>query len=95
MNFSKYVEDKKKELRKKNIEEVRQEIKSGWVQKKINNYLLSNPCLFTKEDIEENILNNDIVASFFGKDPSRQNLSEKLCAEVLHLKSFLAMGKIV
>lgn len=93
MNFSKYVEDKKKELRKKNIEEVRQEIKSGWVQKKIDNYLLSNPCLFTKEDIEENILNNDIVASFFCKDPSRQNLSEKLCAEVLHLKKLPGNGK--
>lgn len=93
MNFSKYVEDKKKEIRKNNIQEVRKDIKKSWVQEKINNYLLNNPGLFTKEEIENNIIENDIVASFFCKDPAKQNISEKLCAEVLNLNKLPASGK--
>lgn len=93
MNFSKYVEEEKIKARKNNIIEVRQDIKKTWVQKKIKNYLLNNPGLFTKEEVEENILNNDLVASLFCKDPSEQNISEKLCAKVLKLTKLPSYGK--
>lgn len=62
-------------------------------KKKIENYLQNNPGLFTKEEVEDNILNNDIVASFFCKDPAKQNISEKLCAEILGLTKLPASGK--
>lgn len=93
MNFSDYVENKKREEYKNNIQEVRSNIKANWVQKKINNYLQRFPNLFTKEEVENNILNNDIVASFFCKDPTKQNLSEKLCVEVLNLTKLPGNGK--
>lgn len=93
MDFVKYVEDKKVEARRKNLREVQEQVKEEWVQQKIDNYLKSNPGLFTKEEIENNIQQNPIVASFFCKDPSKQNISENLCAEVLNISKLPANDK--
>lgn len=93
MNFPRYVEKKKKEMRKENIQKARTDIAEAWIQEKIGNYLQNNPGLFTKEEVENNILNNDIVVSFFCKDPAKQNTSEKLCAEILGLTKLPASGK--
>lgn len=48
---------------------------------------------FSKEQIEKEILSNDIVASKFCKDPNKQNLSEKLCREVLKIQQMPPSGK--
>lgn len=93
MNFTAYVEQKKREARLANIEEVRNNIKASWVQEKISNHITAFDGIMTREEIEEAILNNIIVASKFCKDPGKQNISEKLAAEVLGLKKLSASGK--
>lgn len=93
MNFTAYVEQKKKEARLKNIEEVRREIDSSWVREKIINHVRAFNGVMTEEEIREAILNNIIVASKFCKDPGRQNISEKLAEEVLGLKKLPSQGK--
>lgn len=93
MNFTEYVENEKVKARLKNIEEVRRDIDKAWVKEKINNHVAAFNGLITEEEIKEGILNNIIIASKFCKDPGKQNISEKLAAQVLNLEKLPAMGK--
>lgn len=93
MNFTEYVENKKKEKRLENINQIRKEINSNWVQEKINNHISKFSGLITKEEIMKAIKENNIVASFFCKDPSKQNISENLAAEVLNIQKLPSSGK--
>lgn len=92
MNFVEYVELKKKERRKQNIKELREQISEPWVSKKINNHLLKFDGMFTKEEVIKQIEENDLLASFFCKDPSKQNISENLVAELLEIDKLPAGG---
>lgn len=92
MSFKQRVESAKIEKRKQNIEQVRLEITSDWVEKKIEGHLSRFQGLTSKEKLSKEILENDIVASFFAKDPSKQNISEKLAEEELQLPKLPAMG---
>jgi hypothetical protein len=93
MNFSQHVKEEKIKARYNNLQEVRQNIKQPWVTQKINNYIEKWDGLFTYEQIEQEILTNDLVASMFCKDPGKQNISEKLAAEVLKLNRLAQQGK--
>lgn len=93
MNFTEYVETKKKEARIANIEEVRREIDQPWVKEKITNHIAAFDGIMTEEEVREAILTNIVVASKFCKDPGKQNISEKLAAEVLGLKKLPASGR--
>ena len=93
MNFTEYVENEKIKARLRNIEEVREEIEQKWVQDKIANHIAAFNGIMTFEEVKEAILTNDIVASKFCKDPGRQNISEKLAAQVLGLDKLPAAGK--
>lgn len=93
MDFIKYVEEKKKEARLNNIKEIREDIDKTWVKEKVQNYIIAFNGIFTYEEIKTAILENDIVASKFCKDPGKQNISEKLAAEVLKLDKLPASGK--
>lgn len=93
MNFTEYVENKKKEKRLENINQIREEINSNWVQEKINNHISKFNGLITREEVMEAIKKNNIVASFFCKDPSKQNISENLAAKVLNLQKLSSSGK--
>lgn len=93
MNFSLYVEEQKRKARIANIQQVRDEIDKSWVQDKINNHVAAFDGIITAEEIREGILNNGVIASKFCKDPSKQNISEKLAAEVLQLEKLPAAGK--
>ena len=93
MNFSLYVEEEKKKARLKNIEEVRKELNSSWVQTKIKNHIEAFDGLITEEEIKEGILTNVIIASKFCKDPSKQNISERLASEILGLDKLPSQGK--
>lgn len=93
MNFTEYVEQKKKEKRKANIQQVRTEIDKQWVVDKIQNHITAFDGIFTYDEVREAILTCDIVASKFCKDPSKQNISENLAAEVLGLTKLPASGK--
>ena len=82
-NFTIMVEQAKKQARQKNLMYARQQIKQRWMQEKIQNYLIRWNYPMSAQEIEEQILTNDIIASFFAKDPTKQNISEKLIAKYL------------
>jgi hypothetical protein len=80
----KTIEELKAIARKINMEELREEISEKWVDIKINNHLERNPHLaLSNQEIKELILENDLVASFFAKDPSRQNFTEKIISKTI------------
>ena len=93
MNFIKYVEEEKRKIRLKNIEELRKDIDKGWVQEKIRNHVKSFDGIITEQEVKNEILTSLVVASKFCKDPGKQNISEKLAAQVLNLEKLPAMGK--
>lgn len=93
MNFTELVETKKKEARIANIDEVRREIDKPWVQEKIANHVAAFDGVMSAEEVREAILTSIIVASKFCKDPGKQNISEKLAAEVLGLTKLPASGR--
>ena len=93
MDFTAYVEEKKKEARLANIEEVRREIDHPWVREKIENHVAAFNGIMSTEEVREAILTNIIVASKFCKDPGKQNISENLAAQVLGLKKLPSQGK--
>ena len=92
MNFSAYVEEQKRKARIANSQQVRDEINESWVQEKIENHVAAFDGVITADEIREGILNNMIIASKFCKDPGKQNISEKLAAEVLQLDKLPASG---
>lgn len=93
MDFIKFVEEEKKKARLKNIEEVRNDINSSWVEEKINSHIEAFDGIFTVGQIKQAILSDDIVASKFCKDPGRQNITEKLAANCIGLNKLPAQGK--
>lgn len=93
MNFTAYVEQKKIEARLANIEEVRKDIDKTWVKEKIQNHCAAFNGIMTEEQVRQAILNDVVVASKFCKDPGKQNISEKLAAEILGLKKLPSQGK--
>lgn len=93
MDFTKYVEEEKRKARIKNIEEVRKDIDKTWVKEKIENHVAAFNGIISYEEVREGILNNIVIASKFAKDPSKQNISENLAAEILKLKKLPASGK--
>ena len=93
MDFIELVEKRKMEVRKENLKLVREEINNNWVQEKILSYCKRQGDCFSKAEVEKQILDNDIVASFFAKDPSKQNITEKLVEEILKIEKLPAVGK--
>lgn len=93
MDFAKYVEEQKQLRRIQNIQILRQEIEQKWVSEKIYAYIQRFNGMFSYEQVKQEIINNDIVASFFFKDPSKQNLSEILAMQVLNVGKLPSRGK--
>lgn len=78
------IEQLKQEARKLNLKVLRNEIDEPWVVNKINNHLERHLYLNTTfDEIKNLIMTDDLVASFFIKDPSKQNLTEKMFAELI------------
>lgn len=78
------IEFKKAIKRKENLDILRKEINYRWVSDKILNHLERNPYLeYSVEDIKEMILENDLVASKFIKEPGRQNMSENVIGDFI------------
>lgn len=89
--FETLVEEKEKELIKNNLEDLRNNIPDSDYQYKIDKYC--EKFNFKKEEVIEQIKENDIVASFFMKDPLRQNFIEKMVAELLNTNILPQAGK--
>lgn len=93
MSFKDFVENSKIEVRIENLEVIRKQINQSWVKKKINSYLDRMGNIFTVEQVKQQILENDIVASFFAKEPGRQNISEELVQKYLKIKKLSGQGE--
>lgn len=89
--FETLVEEKEKELIKNNLKDLRNNISNSDYQYKIDKYC--EKFNFKKEEVIEQIKENDIVASFFMKDPLRQNFIEKMVAELLNTSILSQTGK--
>ena len=89
--FEELVKRKERELRDSNLKEVRNNLDSKEVALKINNY--AKKFNFSSSEIKEKIMQDDLVASFFAKDPSKQNFTEKLVAELLKVSTLPQSGK--
>ncbi len=92
MTFKELVEQRKIEARRNNLTEVRADIHKAWVQEKITKFCNNFDGVFTPEDVSTKILEDDMFATFFIKDPSKQNITEKLVEECLRIKKLPASG---
>ena len=77
-----------KEQLKKNISRVRGEIKNRDFQLKIQNW--SEKYGFEKEEVENKILQDDMFVANFAKDPSKQNIYEKLAVQFIKSIPFIS-----
>lgn len=93
MNFSLYVENLFVKARQENVEAVRREIDASWVKEKIDNYVSNWGGLFTAEEIKQKIITDELCASFFAKDPKKQNIPEKEAEKLLGVPKLPASGK--
>ena len=78
------IEKNKQNERYKNLIELKKNINSKDLEHKIQNHLLKNSYLsYTVEQIKQMILSSDFIASFFIKEPNKQNYTEKLVLKLL------------
>ncbi len=75
-----YQAEYKKELLK-NVSVVRSKMNDGDFQYKIGNW--ADKFGYEKEEVESMILENDMFAATFAKDPSKQNIYERLAVKYL------------
>lgn len=77
-------ENLKIKQRENNLNELRKEINKSWVTTKIKNHLERNTFLsLSVQDLKDRIMKDDLLASFFIKDPSKQNFTEIYIADFL------------
>lgn len=81
MNFEEYVLSIRKQKLRENVELFRKSIHSKEAQKKITNWAALHS--FSKEEVEKKILNDDMFAAVFAKDPIKQNFTEKIAEQLL------------
>ena len=80
MNNQKYKEEYKNAV-KKNTKEVLANIESKEMAEKISNW--ANKFEYSFEEIKKKILTDEIFACIFIKEPSRQNLYQKLASQYI------------
>ena len=93
MNFEQLLNKRKIEMRKENMQILRQEIDTADVKIKIENHAKRFDYMFSPSEIREQILTNDLTASLFCKDPSKQNIAETYGLELLKFDKLPSSGK--
>lgn len=87
-------EKKFREAYRKNATNAPKEAEKGELDTKINNF--SNLFGFDSEQIRHEIVNNEIVAALFAKNPNKQNFYEKTASDYISelpgVKSFINLG---
>lgn len=89
--FEDLVYKREQELIQQNLMDVRNNIDNSDYELKITNYC--DKFGFDVNEVKKQILSNDLVASFFAKDPAKQNFTEKLVGELLNTKVLPQQGK--
>lgn len=83
-SFEKYIDTIRTQKLKENIKPLREQIHSGWAQKKIENWAMRYG--YDKNEVERKILVDDMFAASFAKDPMKQNYTEKIAEQLLQVK---------
>ncbi len=98
--FEDYVSSVRRKGLKENIAPLRKQIKYAWAQKKIVNW--AEKYGYDKNEVEQKIMNDDMFAAMFAKDPIKQNYTEKIAEQLLGVKhlantamSFTENGELV
>ena len=97
VKFSDYLGQKCADAWKTNILKVQQEANSllenngsansaNWLVVKVSNHINKCKLILTVNDVLKEITQSSLVASFFAKDPKKQNISEKSQMEYLNQK---------
>ena len=89
--FEDLVREKEKELLQNNLNDLRENINNSDYKTKIENY--SQKFNFNPDEVKAQILSNDLVASFFIKEPAKQNFTEKLVSSLLKTTVLPQSGK--
>lgn len=89
--FENLVKQREQELISNNLIDLRKNIDNSDYSFKISNYC--EKFHFNIKEIKEQILTNNVVASFFIKDPFKQNFVEKLVAQLLKTTTLPQQGK--
>lgn len=89
--FEELVKKKEKQMLQNNLKDLRVNINNDDYQLKIRNYC--EKFGFSSQEVKDQIMINDLVASFFIKDPAKQNFTEKLVGEILKTTTLPQAGK--
>lgn len=98
--MEKFKDIAEKELQKSRLENLKQvrldlQNKDKDLLDKINNFCERWDNVFNYNDISKQIIENDLVAANFAKDPKKQNITEKLVAKLINVPLLPQSGKNV
>ena len=90
-SFETLVAERKKQLIQNNLEDLQKNLLNSDYQTKVYNF--ATKFGFNIDEVNQAIKDNIFLAACFIKDPSKQNFTEKLVAEVLKIEKLPAAGK--
>lgn len=90
-SFEILVAERKKQLIQNNLEDLQKHLLNSDYQTKVYNF--ATKFGFNIDEVNQAIKDNIFLAACFIKDPSKQNFTEKLVAEVLKIEKLPAAGK--
>ena len=89
--FETLVAERKKQLIQDNLDDLREHLQNPDYQKKVYNF--ATKFGFSVDEVNHAIQDNLFLAACFAKDPSKQNITEKLVAEVLGVEKLSPSGE--
>lgn len=89
--FEVLVAKRKKQLIQNNLEDIQKHLQNSDYQKKIYNFCYKFD--FNIDEVNQAIKDNIFLAACFIKDPSKQNFTEKLVAEILGVEKLPPSGQ--
>ena len=89
--FETLVAERKKQLIQDNLDDLQEHLQNPDYQKKVYNF--ATKFGFSVDEINHAIQENLFLAACFAKDPSKQNFTEKLVAEVLGVEKLSPSGE--
>lgn len=90
-SFETLVAERKKQLIQNNLDDLQKHLLNSDYQTKVYNF--ATKFGFNIDEVNQAIKDNIFLAACFIKDPSKQNFTEKLVAEVLKIEKLPAAGK--
>ena len=89
--FEALVAKRKKQLIQNNLEDIQKHLQNSNYKKKVYNFC--HKFDFNVDEVNQAIKDNIFLAACFIKDPSKQNFTEKLVAEILGVEKLPPSGQ--